>query len=160
MSGMEQVADNYLAGLRAGKAVETAFQGFPSLLLHAGFAVDFPGETEFLITDLIRQRQPVILLSEERQFLQHVGAFDLSLSEMLEMGDPHYFEGIIGVKEIFLDEQGGGYLQLVPDPFLASLVKRLGAPIAAIRLAVPPDHQETGGYAQSRNQSIDDAHWQ
>jgi hypothetical protein len=156
MSGGEQVAENYLVKLRAGAFVETRFQGFPTLLFHAGFAVDLPDSTRVLASKLSTLTPPVILLSEERQFLHHVGAFDLALSETLENGDPYYFEGVIGIKEIFLDEHGGGFLQLVQDVFLASLVKRLGAPIAAIRLAVPPDHQEKDEFAQSRNQSIYD----
>lgn len=140
MSGIEQVTENYLARLRAGDAVETSWQGAAVFLFHAGFATALSGSAQELVDRLLPTTNPVILLAEERQFIQHVGAFDLELSDSLDHGAILHFDGLIGIRDQFVDERGGGFLQLVPDKFLAGLVKRLGAPIAAIRLAAAPDH--------------------
>lgn len=48
-------------------------------------------------------------------------------------------------------------MQLVPDPFLASLVKKAGCSHSSDQAGCSTDHQKTDGYAQSRNQSIGDA---
>lgn len=79
--------------------------------------------------------RPVILLADERDFVQYISALDLAVFDWMALqNDPVaiWFDGIIGLDGCLLTESGSAAFTLVQDDFNKHLVKRFRLPLAAL----------------------------
>ena len=78
---------------------------------------------------------PVILLADERDFVQYISALDLAVFDWMALQNEPvaiWFDGIIGLAECLLTESGAAAFTLVQDDFNKHLVKRFRLPLAAL----------------------------
>lgn len=78
---------------------------------------------------------PLILLADERDFVQYISALDLAVFDwMAQQHDPVavWFGGIIGLADCLLTESGAAAFTLVQDDFNKHLIKRFRFPLAAL----------------------------
>lgn len=78
---------------------------------------------------------PVILLADERDFVQYISALDLAVFDWMALqNDPVaiWFDGIIGLAGCLLTESGAAAFTLLQDDFNKHLIKRFRLPLAAL----------------------------
>jgi hypothetical protein len=140
MSDFEQLIENNLAALRAGKAIPVQAGGWYGLVANAAWDAILEPSSKQQLEQLQLAIQPVLFFAEERQLVQFVSAYDLADTEKLEAGEWLEMNGLLGIEEQWLGTMQSALVALVQDQHLFTLIKRLRAPLVGFRLAVPPDH--------------------
>jgi L-threonylcarbamoyladenylate synthase len=80
---------------------------------------------------------PVILLADERDFVQYISALDLAVFDWMALQNEPvaiWFDGIIGLAGCLLTESGAAAFTLVQDDFNKHLIKRFRLPLAALHV--------------------------
>ncbi|HEY8398122.1 MAG TPA: hypothetical protein VIK80_09290 [Flavihumibacter sp.] len=147
MSDFEPLIENYLADLRSGKAVEVSWGGQSWLVADASIQAPLQPEVLENLSRRARLRPPVLLMADERQFLELVSAYDLDDTARLERGDCLPMSGLLGIREDWLSADYSAPCSMVQDRLLFTLIKRLRQPLVAFKPEPVPDQQGTDAYA-------------
>jgi L-threonylcarbamoyladenylate synthase len=78
---------------------------------------------------------PVILLADERDLIQYVSALDLAVFDWMDQQEEPFaawFDGVIGLADCLLDDNGAALITLVKDDFSKHLIKRFRLPLAGL----------------------------
>jgi len=140
MSDFEQLIENNLAALRAGKAIPVQAGSWYGLVANAAWDAILEPSTKQQLKQFQLAIQPVLFFAEERQLVQFVSAYDLADTEKLEAGEWLEMNGFLGIEEQWLGTMQSAMVAMVQDQHLFTLIKRLRAPLVGFRLAAPPDH--------------------
>jgi L-threonylcarbamoyladenylate synthase len=76
----------------------------------------------------------IVLVAEEKDILQYVAAPDLLLFDYLENREQPVtviYDGVIGLADIVLAEDGSAGIRMAKDLFCRALIKRFGKPIVS-----------------------------
>lgn len=139
MFDFESLIENYLQQLRGGNAVELRWDADLWLVADASLGAVLAESDNNRLMELVLHRKPVLLLADERQFLQLVSAYDLTLTASLIEGEGMLLEGILGVEDKWLGPNQSAECYLVENRLLFTLIKRLKRPLVAFRLDPEPD---------------------
>lgn len=94
---------------------------------------------------------PVVLLADQRSFLQHLSALDLAVFDWMESKDSPlavWFDGAIGISDHLMTESGELSLALTTEEFTSHLIKRLRKPLAVLPMPLQ-DVKEFAQYTSS-----------
>jgi hypothetical protein len=140
MSDFEQLIENNLTALRAGKAIQVQCHNWNGIVANAAWDAVLEPSLWRELQELQTMASPVLLFADERQLVQYISAYDLTDTEKLEAGEWLEMNGLLGIAEQWLGNGQSAQVSLVQDQHLFALIKRLRAPLVGFRQAVLPDH--------------------
>lgn len=140
MSDFEQLIENYLHVLRAGEVLEIPTGQGRFVLFNAAIGAELQLPSLEKIRRFLLSKPIFLLVTDERQLVQMVSAYDLSDTDRLEAGEEMYMQGILGIADDWLGSGQSAKLLWVKDITIFTIIKRLRLPLAGIRLELYPDH--------------------
>ncbi len=134
MSDFEQLIENNLAALRAGKAIAVCVENWKGIVANAAWDAVLEPSAQTELENLLATTHPVLFLANERQLVQAISAYDLEATDDLEKGKWLRMEGVLGIADQWLDHRQSAQVALALDPLLFGLIRRLRAPLVGFRI--------------------------
>ncbi len=91
-------------------------------------------EKVFALKDRALNKSLIVLVAEQKDVLKYVSNLDPRVFDYLDKRDRPttvIYEGVIGLSENLVREDGTAGIRIVKDPFCRNLIKRLGRPLVS-----------------------------